>query len=130
MVVDLLDESLDFVCDYHVGLCQLKLVHIDVTCNLLRTLPISLTRLTTSLATLELDSNPLESPPSEVANKVVRLNCCDGFRLKVCARGLSHILRYLLRKADDQLRVSCIVYFYRKLKASLVSCRSLQKLVS
>jgi Leucine-rich repeat (LRR) protein len=69
------------------SLCQLKLVHIDVTSNLLKSLPLSLTRLTSSLSTLEIDSNPLESPPSEV-----------------CARGLSHILRYLLRKADDQVR--------------------------
>lgn len=44
----------------------LNLVSLDISCNRIATLPVEL-RLMTNLVSLELDSNPLTSPPASVS---------------------------------------------------------------
>lgn len=48
----------------------LQLVSLDISCNRIATLPVEL-RLMTSLVTLELENNPLTSPPASVNNKII-----------------------------------------------------------
>lgn len=58
-----------FVCfnvQICIDLCHLHLITLDVSCNRIASLPVEL-RLMTELVSLELQSNPLTSPPASVS---------------------------------------------------------------
>lgn len=58
-----------FFCLFYsksVDLCHLHLITLDVSCNRIASLPVEL-RLMTELVSLELQSNPLTSPPASVS---------------------------------------------------------------
>ncbi|KAL0848920.1 hypothetical protein ABMA28_013319 [Loxostege sticticalis] len=60
----------------------LRLEHLDVSCNCISSLPLELRNMTT-LVTLNLDNNPLVSPPTTI-----------------CMRGRVHIFKYLENMAN------------------------------
>lgn len=51
---------------YQIDLCHLHLTSLDVSCNRIASLPVEL-RLMTELESLELQNNPLTSPPASVS---------------------------------------------------------------
>ncbi|CAF4614204.1 unnamed protein product [Rotaria socialis] len=68
------------VC-FHLELCNLKLIHFDCSFNRITRLPLNLREMA-SLIELNVENNPLESPPASV-----------------CTLGLLHIMRFLLVEA-------------------------------
>jgi hypothetical protein len=52
-------------CMYRLEICHLKLIHLDCSFNRLIQLPLNLREMV-SLIELNVDNNPLESPPASV----------------------------------------------------------------
>ncbi|CAF0950659.1 unnamed protein product [Rotaria sp. Silwood1] len=79
--VFILAERSSFFFVLHLELCNLKLIHFDCSFNRITRLPLNLREMV-SLIELNVEHNPLESPPASI-----------------CTLGLLHIMRFLLVEA-------------------------------
>lgn len=81
------------------------MIDLDCSHNRLTHLPLELREMI-SLVELNVEQNPLESPPASVSREVTCLRDFFVGLLQVCTLGLLHIMRYLLVEAmkDEKQR--------------------------
>ena len=87
----------------------LNLVTLDISGNRIATLPVELRNMT-SLVNLELENNPLTTPPASVSISFIIkvddiLTLLIYFVLQLCVRGLVHVFKYLDTHAAKEERI-------------------------
>ncbi|KTG33336.1 hypothetical protein cypCar_00015287 [Cyprinus carpio] len=86
------DGQFSFVTIYKVDVADLPLVKFDFSCNKVSTIPVCYRKMT-QLQSLQLENNPLQSPPAQI-----------------CMKGKIHVFKYLAMEACRSDKMADALY--------------------
>lgn len=102
-----------------LDLADLPLVKFDFSCNKVSTIPVCYRKMT-QLQSLQLENNPLQSPPAQVTHTHTHAcfihqlshSCCwhELLCFQICMKGKIHIFKYLAMEACRSDKMADALY--------------------